>query len=38
MNLFITDRIPADLTPYQFVFIDSVSKAGIDVSNIEELR
>lgn len=38
MNLFITDRIPVDLTPYQFVFIDSVSKAGMDVSDLEELR
>jgi predicted ATP-dependent serine protease len=37
-NLFITDRIPADLTPYQFVFIDSVSKAGMDVADLEELR
>lgn len=37
-NLYITDRIPSDLTPYQFVFIDSVSKAGMDVADLEELR
>jgi hypothetical protein len=37
-NLFITDRIPADISPYQFVFIDSVSKAGMDVADLEELR
>ena len=37
-NLYITDRIPSDLTPYQFVFIDSVSKAGMDVTDLEELR
>jgi hypothetical protein len=37
-NLYITDRIPAELSPYQFVFIDSVSKAGMDVSDLEELR
>ena len=37
-NLYITDRIPADLSPYHFVFIDSVSKAGMDVSDLEELR
>jgi hypothetical protein len=37
-NLYITDRIPADLSQYQFVFIDSVSKAGMDVSDLEELR
>jgi hypothetical protein len=37
-NLFITDRIPQDVSAYQFVFIDSVSKAGIDISDIELLR
>ncbi|MBU6158712.1 MAG: AAA family ATPase [Bacteroidetes bacterium] len=37
-NLYITDRIPSDLSSYQFVFIDSVSKAGMDVSDLEELR
>ena len=37
-NLYITDRIPSDLTAYQFVFIDSVSKAGMDISDLEELR
>jgi hypothetical protein len=37
-NLYITDRIPADLSPYQFVFIDSVSKAGMDVFQLDELR
>ncbi len=37
-NLYITDRIPSDISPYQFVFIDSVSKAGMDVAGIEELR
>lgn len=37
-NLYITDRIPNDVSPYQFVFIDSVSKAGIDISDMEQLR
>jgi hypothetical protein len=37
-NLFITDRIPSDVSSYQFVFIDSVSKAGIDIPDIELLR
>ncbi len=37
-NLFITDRIPSDVSMYQFVFIDSVSKAGIDIPDIELLR
>lgn len=37
-NLFIADRIPSDVNMYQFVFIDSVSKAGIDIPDIELLR
>ena len=37
-NQYITDCIPSDISPYQFVFIDSVSKAGMDVAGIEELR
>jgi hypothetical protein len=37
-NLYITDRVPSDLSIYDFVFIDSVSKAGIDISDIEQLR
>lgn len=37
-NLFITDRIPENLSDYQFVFIDSVSKAGIEISDMETLR
>ena len=38
MNLFIKDIIPADLFQYQFVFINSVSNAGMGVSDLEELR
>lgn len=37
-NLYITDRVPGDVSMYQFVFIDSVSKAGIDIPDIELLR
>lgn len=37
-NLFITDRVPENLSDYQFVFIDSVSKAGMDVEDIDRLR
>lgn len=37
-NLYITDRVPQDVSMYQFVFIDSVSKAGIDIPDIELLR
>jgi hypothetical protein len=37
-NLYITDRVPENLSQYQFVFIDSVSKAGMDVEDIDRLR
>jgi predicted ATP-dependent serine protease len=37
-NLFITDRIPTNVSDYQFVFIDSVSKAGMEVTEMETLR
>jgi hypothetical protein len=37
-NLFITDRVPENLNDFQFVFIDSVSKAGMDVNAIDQLR
>jgi len=37
-NLYITDRVPENLSDYQFVFIDSVSKACMDVEDIDRLR
>lgn len=37
-NLYITDRVPENLNGFQFVFIDSVSKAGMDVNAIDQLR
>ena len=37
-KLYITDRVPENLSDYQFVFIDSVSKAGMDVEDIDRLR
>ena len=37
-NLYMTDRVPENLSQYQFVFIDSVSKAGMDVEDIDRLR
>ncbi len=37
-NLFITDRVPENLSDFNFVFIDSVSKAGMDVNAIDQLR
>jgi deoxyadenosine/deoxycytidine kinase len=37
-NLYITDRVPENLNDFSFVFIDSVSKAGMDVNDIDSLR
>jgi deoxyadenosine/deoxycytidine kinase len=37
-NLYITDRVPENLNDFNFVFIDSVSKAGMDVNDIDSLR
>lgn len=37
-NLYITDRVPENLNGFNFVFIDSVSKAGMDVNAIDQLR
>ena len=37
-NLYITDRVPENLNDFQFVIIDSVSKAGMDVNAIDQLR
>ena len=36
-NLFVTDRVPEHLDQFQFVFIDSVSKAGLEVSDMDEM-
>lgn len=37
-RLFITDRPPEALERFDFVFIDSVSKAGMDLARLEALR
>ncbi len=37
-NLYITDRVPENLNNFKSVFIDSVSKAGMDVNAIDQLR
>lgn len=33
-NLFIAEQVPEDLSEFDFVFIDSVSKAGMEISDI----
>jgi hypothetical protein len=37
-NLYVTDRVTEHLDQFQFVFIDSVSKAGLEVSDMDEMR
>jgi hypothetical protein len=37
-NLYVTDRVPEHLDQFKFVFIDSVSKAGLEVSDMDEMR
>ncbi len=37
-NLFISDYLPEDLTKYDFIFLDSVTKLGLTPNDIEKLR
>lgn len=37
-NLYITERVPENISDFDFVFIDSVSKAGMDVNDIDQIR
>lgn len=37
-NLFVAENIPSDLTPYDFIFFDSVNKLGLSVQDLETLR
>jgi hypothetical protein len=37
-KLYITDRVPENISDFDFVFIDSVSKAGMDVNDIDQIR
>jgi hypothetical protein len=37
-NLVIAEKLPDDLSPYQFVFIDSVSKARLTSHDLTKLR
>ncbi|MDP3558108.1 MAG: JAB domain-containing protein [Bacteroidota bacterium] len=36
--LFVSDHIPDDLTPYQFIFLDSVSKLRLKPEDLERLK
>jgi hypothetical protein len=37
-NLFISEDIPNDLAPYDFIFFDSVNKLGLSTSDLETLK
>lgn len=37
-NLVIAEKLPDDLSPYPFVFIDSVSKAGLSSADLTRIR
>ena len=37
-RLFVTDRVPENPGKFDFVFIDSVTKAGLEVEDMEALR
>ncbi|MBI3518214.1 MAG: hypothetical protein HY062_02495 [Bacteroidetes bacterium] len=37
-NLFVAEEIPSDLTPYDFIFFDSVNKLGLSTGDLETLR
>jgi len=37
-NLFISETIPDDLSSFDFVFIDSISRAGLTDSNLESMK
>jgi hypothetical protein len=37
-NLFVAESIPQDLTPYDFIFFDSVNKLGLSAGDLEALK
>ncbi|MBI3518049.1 MAG: DNA adenine methylase [Bacteroidetes bacterium] len=37
-NLTVADGIPADLSPYNFIFLDSVNKLGLTPKDLEKLK
>jgi hypothetical protein len=38
VNLFVADTLPYDLTNYDFIFLDSVNKLGLNVKDLEILK
>lgn len=37
-NLFVSDYLPEDLSRYEFVFLDSVNKLGLEPEDLENLK
>lgn len=37
-NLFVADALPADLSEYDFIFLDSVNKLGLTPKDLEKLK
>ena len=37
-NLFVSEEIPEDLTPYKFIFFDSVNKLGLSTGDLQTLK
>lgn len=37
-NLFVADALPADLSGYDFIFLDSVNKLGLTPKDLENLK
>lgn len=37
-NLFVSEEIPEDLTPYEFIFFDSVNKLGLSTGDLQTLK
>jgi hypothetical protein len=38
VNLFVADSLPADLTNYDFIFLDSVNKLGLNAKDLEKIK
>jgi DNA adenine methylase len=37
-NLFVSDFLPEDLSPYDFIILDSVNKLGLSAKDLENLK
>lgn len=37
-SLYVSDHLPQDLSPYDYIFLDSVTKFGLTPKDIEKLR